>query len=70
MGRKQEVALAARGKTVFSQADAAEFLGVPVRTYQAWERESSPKVPIAFVREAVLGKIGRTYRIKRKRRYR
>lgn len=69
METKQAVRLAMRGETRFTQADAAAYLGVPLRTYEAWEREKSPRVPIEFVKASVLASIKRTYTIRRRRRY-
>lgn len=53
----------------FTQADAAGVFGVPVRTYEAWEREKDPREPAAVVRVMVLGKIARSYRVRVRKAY-
>jgi DNA-binding XRE family transcriptional regulator len=69
MEAKHAVRLAARGEKRFTQADAAEYLGVSRRTYEAWERESNPREPSAFVLAVILRKVRNTYTIRRRRRY-
>lgn len=51
---------------VFTQEDAAEYFGVSPRTYQGWERVTNPHEPVAFVKSAVLKKIARAYRGRKK----
>ena len=70
MGRKQSVALAAAGRSGFSQRDAAEYLRVPVRTYQGWERERDPKEPGGLARTVVVENIAKTYKVHRRRVWR
>lgn len=62
MDLKHGVRLALQGKRSFGQEDAARFLGVPLRTYEGWERARNPKVPQGVVVAMVREKIEKCYK--------
>lgn len=65
--KHQAIALAAQGRSRFTQQDAADYLGVSKRTYEDWEYDR--RTPVPFTMRVLLRKIKGTYTIRRRRRY-